>query len=136
MSTMNIESPNQKLNNAIKILTQPIVDNEMFLYINKQSLEKIIITESLKTYYTKNVDSENEKGYFKVYKRVVKRVGDFVLEINPDFSYPHTLISTIIEGAHHQRYFARHLPSLTELKEGSDDISIFYTHLVCKVIET
>lgn len=135
MVTMNVESNDQKLKNAIRLLTEPIKNDGAFLYIDKQSLEQIIITESFKTYHTKNVDTENEKGYFTIYKRVVKRVSDIILKINPGFCYPHTLISTIIEGAHHQRYFALHLPSLTDLNGDSGDMASFYAHLVFKVIE-
>ena len=35
------------------------------------------------------------------------------------------LVSTIIEGAHHQRYFAEHLPSLTDVEEGQNNIIRF-----------
>ena len=58
-----------------------------------------------------------------------------VLELNPKFEFPRMLISTVIEGAHQQRYFALHLPMLTDIKEGKDTISDFYNQLVFKVIE-
>jgi len=134
-ATINLNSPAHKLKAAIKILTQPITVDKSFSYINEVLLDKIIITESVKTYHTKDVDNKNEKGYFKTYKQVVKRVSDIVLEINPKFEFPHMLISTIIEGAHHQRYFAEHLPSLTDVNQGKDNISNFYTQMVFKVIE-
>jgi hypothetical protein len=44
------------------------------------------------------------------------------------------LISTVIEGANHQRYFAKHLPSLTDVKQGEDNISEFFSQLVFKII--
>jgi len=56
----------------------------------------------------------------------VQRVCDFVLEVNPKFEYPHMLISTIIEGAHHQKYFSKHLPSLTDVEEGKNSIVEFF----------
>jgi 23S rRNA C2498 (ribose-2'-O)-methylase RlmM len=92
-------------------------------------LNKIIIAESVKAYHTKQVDKENEKGFYKTYKRVVQRVCDFVLEINPQFKFPHMLVSTIIEGAHHQRFFSEHLPSLTDFEEGKNNIVEFYKQL-------
>ena len=93
-------------------------------------LNKIIISESSKAYHTKAIDSENKKGYYKTYKRVVQRVSDLVTEINPSYEFPHMLISTVIEGAHHQRYFSKHLPSLTDFEEGKNNIVRFYTDLV------
>ncbi len=134
-ATINIDSSDKKLKDAIKILTQPAATDPSFSHYDKILLDKIMITESIKTYHTKNVDSENKKGYFKIYKQVVNRVGNIVLELNPKFEYPHTLISTVIEGAHHQRYFAEHLPSLTDVDQKNGNISNFYIKLVFKVIE-
>ena len=48
-------------------------------------LNRIIIAESSKAYHTKDIDTENEKGYYKVYKRVVQRVSNMVKEINGEF---------------------------------------------------
>ena len=80
------------------------------------------------------MDKENEKGFYKTYKDVVERVSSFVLEVNPTYEYPHMLISTVVEGAHHQRYFSKHLPSLTDFEEGKNNIVRFYTDLVIKLI--
>ncbi|WP_457618301.1 TetR/AcrR family transcriptional regulator [Lutibacter sp.] len=134
-ATINIDSPIDKLKRTIKILTQPVVVDKSFTYINEVLLHKIIITESVKVFHTKDVDDENEKGYFKSYKRVVQRVSDMVLEINPKFKYPHMLISTVIEGANHQRYFAQHLPALTNVEKGKENIVEFYTDLIFKVVK-
>ena len=60
----------------------------------------------------------------------MQRVSDLVTEINPIYEFPHMLISTVIEGAHHQRYFSKHLPSLTDFEEGKNNIVRFYTDLV------
>ncbi len=134
-ATANINSPIDKLEKTIKILTQPVEVDKSFSYINEVLLHKIIITESVKVYYTKDVDDENEKGYFSSYKQVVQRVSDMVLEINPTFKFPQMLISTVIEGANHQRYFAQHLPALTNVEKGKDNIIKFYTDLVFKAIK-
>lgn len=134
-ATANRDSITQKLSEAIKILTQPINVDVLFPHINEKLLDQVIITESIKAYHTKDVDKENEKGFFKAYKQVVKRVSDLVLELNPKFEFPHMLISTIIEGAHHQRYFAKHLPSLTDINEGGNNISDFYSRMLFKCIE-
>lgn len=130
----NIDSPTQKLEEAIKVLTHPIAIDSSFSHINEIQLEKIIISESVKVYHRKDVDNANEKGYFKVYKRIVQRVCDVVLQINPKFEFPHMLITTVIEGVHQQRYFSQHLPSLTDFEKGKDNISKFYTQMVFKVI--
>lgn len=135
-ATLNINSPIEKLEKAIKILTEEVVEDNSFSYINEVILTKIIISESSKAYHTKEVDKENEKGFYKTYKNVVERVSSLVLEINPTFEYPHMLVSTVIEGVHHQRYFSKHLPSLTDFEEGKNNIACFYNDLVFKLIKT
>jgi len=40
----------------------------------------------------------------------------------------------MIEGAHFQRYFSKHLPSLTDTEIGKDTIVNFYTELIHKAI--
>jgi glycosyltransferase A (GT-A) superfamily protein (DUF2064 family) len=60
----------------------------------------------------------------------VQNVSDIVLEIAPNFQYPHMLISTTIEGAHQQHYFAEHLPALTDVDKEEDSIYKFYKQLI------
>jgi AcrR family transcriptional regulator len=132
--TVNIISLNEKLNTAIKLLVEPIQEDSDFSHINEVVLNRIVISESAKSYFTKKVGVDNKDGVFKVYKRLVQRVGDLVLAINPDFEYPNMLISTVIEGAHQQRYFGEHLPSLTNVRNGNKDISNFFIQMVFRTI--
>lgn len=128
--TTNVKSPIQRLNTAIELLTQPVLIDEDFSYINEVLLSEIIFSESIKAYHTKEVDEENKKGYFTTYQSVVQRVGEIILEVKPNFKYANMLISTVIEGAHQQKYFAEHLPSLTDLPEEKDAITTFYKKLI------
>mgnify|MGYP000320441277 CR=1 FL=1 len=134
-TTNNIVSSEQKLISAIKIITKRVTEDNTVSFVNEVLLNKIIIVESSKAYHTKDIDAENKKGYYLSYKRVVQRVSDIVLEVNSDFKFPHMLISTVIEGAHHQRYFSQHLPSLTDVIEGQNDVVNFYKHLVINAIK-
>ncbi|PCI34090.1 MAG: TetR family transcriptional regulator [Flavobacteriaceae bacterium] len=129
-ATTNIASPNERLKKSILILTQQVKEDNSFGYINEVLLGEIIFSESIKAYHTKNVDEENKRGCFKAYIGVVQRVSSIVLEIKPTYKYPHMLISTVIEGAHQQNYFAEHLPKLTDISKDSDAISVFYTEMV------
>lgn len=133
--TANVDSPRERLIRSIAILTNPISANYPETYLDERLLSRIIFTESVKAYHTKDVDDENKRGFFQTYKKVVQRISDLVLEVNPSYEYPHMLISTVIEGAHQQKYFAEHLPSLTDVKRGSDSVSEFYTKMVLQVIK-
>lgn len=132
MRLTNIEDPKERLKRAIKVLTESIEEDSQFADINEVKLSRIVIAESSKIYLIKNVEEENSLGFFSQYKEVVNRVSNLILEINPSYKYPHMLVSTIIEGANHQRYFAEHIPSLTDVLEGEDAITIFYQELALK----
>ena len=134
LHTMNIEDPTVKLRKSIRLLTEEIEEDSTFSRINEIKLNRIVNAESSKIYLSKKVDEDNASGFFLQYKEVVQRVSEFILEMNPEFKYPHMLISTVIEGAHHQRFFAEHLPRLTDVIEGEDAVSAFYINLVLKTI--
>ncbi len=135
-ATNNVTDSNQKLLTCLNILTQTVKKDNAFSFVNEILLSKIIITESSKAYHTKDIDIENEKGFYKSYKRVVQRVSAIVLEINPKFEFPNMLISTVIEGAHQQHYFSEHLPALTNFEKGKNNIVRFYSDLVLKTIQS
>lgn len=130
----NIESPEERLKRSIILLTSEVDESFSGLNIDVVKLSNIVIIESSKAYLTKDVDQENEEGIFLGYKQLVERVSDIVLEINPTFKYPNMLVSTVIEGAHNQRFFAEHLPRLTNQIKGEDAICEFYLQMVFKTI--
>ena len=129
---MNIDDPKERLKRAIKVLTERIEEDSQFADINEVKLNRIVIAESSKIYLIKDVEKENSLGFFSQYKEVVNRVSSIILEINHNYKYPHMLVSTIIEGANHQRFFAEHIPSLTDVFEGEDAITTFYQELALK----
>jgi AcrR family transcriptional regulator len=129
-ATANIDSAEERLKKSIDILTEPVLVDNAISQVNEVLLSKIIFSESLKVYHTKNVDEENKKGCFKAYKGVVQRLSNLILEINPKFKFPHMLISTMIEGAHQQKYFAEHLPALTDISKEENAIPVFFKTLI------
>lgn len=128
-ATANIENSLQKLIKAIAVVTEKIEDDEATDYINESVLNKIIIEEFSKTLQTREVDNENKKGYFIIYKRVINRIIGFVEDVNPDYPFAKSLISSIIEGALHQHFLKDHLKTITNCNEEISPMH-FYTHLV------
>ncbi|MDG1673196.1 MAG: TetR/AcrR family transcriptional regulator [Flavobacteriaceae bacterium] len=135
LETSKLNKVEDKIKMSIELLVADIKQDSNFSFINEVLLNKIIITESSKAYHTKDVDNENEKGFYKTYKQVVQRVSDFIIEYNPKYEFPHMLVSTIIEGAHQQRYFAEHLPALTDVEKGQNNIIRFYTNLIISTLK-
>ncbi len=137
ISTANINSPEQRLKIALRLLTTPLAQESRIPQVDEAALYRIVIAESQKVYLTKQVDEENKEGMFLSYKRLCKKVAGIVKEINPDYRYPTALISTVVESSYDQRYFANHLPSLTEIPiNQTDGITEYLTELVFKVIST
>ncbi len=132
----NIENCQSRLEKAIRILTEPVQLDNSFVHIDEVKLNNIISQEFSKIYLNKKVDDDNKDGYFSPYKTIVGIVSEIVSEINPNFPYPNMLVSTVIEGAHHQRFFAEHLPRLTNSVEGEDAVTEFYINLVLKTVIT
>lgn len=134
--TTNIDSPEEKLKRTICLLTRPAYEDLSFAHIDETKLHRIIIAESSKAYLTKAVDEENREGVFAGYKSLVARISNIILEINPVYKYPHMLVSTIIEGAHHQRFFAEHLPRLTNVIPGEDAVTGFYLEMAFRAVKS
>ena len=135
MAITNIESAEERLRRAVRVLVQVVEEDSNFSHINEVKLNRIIISESSKAYLNKHVDQENKEGFFLAYKELVQRVAEIIMELNPQYSYPHMLVSTIIEGAHLQRFYADHLPRLTDVIEGEDSATEFCLQTVFKAIK-
>ena len=116
-ATTNILDPKEKLKIAITIVTEKVTDDENTAHINEAVLNKIIIAEFTKTLHTKEVDQENKEGFFLIYKRVITRIVAIVNEVNPNYPYSKSLISSVVEGSLHQYFLKEHLKSITDCNE-------------------
>ncbi len=134
--TNNVASAEERLRIALQVVSQPHRFQLDLLTLDAEALHRIVIAESAKAYLSKEVDADNKEGYFLSYKRFCGRIADIVREINPSYPFPTALISTLVESAHHQVFFAQHLPRLTEIKKGNeDDITVFLTDVAMRVLK-
>ncbi len=134
--TTNISSPDIRLEKSIALVASNTKSNLFIEGIEIKKLHQIIISESVKSYLTKDVDKANKKGAFYNYKQFVERISKIIKEINPDYQYPQMLLTTIIEGAHLQVFFGEHLPRLTNKQKSTDYISKFYINLALQSIKS
>ena len=77
-------------------------------------------------------------GYFTPYKVLNQKIAAIILAVNPNFTYPKTLASNLLEMANNQMYFAEHLPKLTDLKmqDGKmEELEQMLSFFVFKLIE-
>ncbi|MBC5992838.1 TetR/AcrR family transcriptional regulator [Pontibacter cellulosilyticus] len=136
--TQNIAGPRERLGRAIEIITKAgEADDPGVTYIDERILHRVIVAEASKVYHTKEVDAENKDGYFLEMKRFCHYLAQIVLEINPDYRYPHAIISTMLEAAQQQVFYALHLPSLTDIKaEQYNETVIFLKQTVFAAIDS
>lgn len=128
-ATANILDANEKLKKAITIVTEKVKDDSSTVYINESILNKIIIAEFTKTLHTKEIDAENKEGFFLIYKRVISRIITIVNEVNPEYQYAKSLVSSIVEGSLHQYFLQEHLKSITDCNDGLTPTD-FYLNLI------
>ncbi len=133
----NIKDPIVKLKTVIKLLATSVEDDSKTLYVDESILHQIIITEGTKAYLTKRVSEDNKDHLFKPYKDLCAVIGNMILECNPEYKYPKSLASTIIEMAHFQNFFMNNLPSLTDFGQDKNEseIVVFLEDLVFSSIK-
>lgn len=128
VATTTISDPNEKLKNAITIVTEKSTTDTNIEHINESILNKIIISEFTKTLQTKEIDQENKEGFFLIYKRIINRIAAIVNEVNPNYPYAKSLVSTIVEGSLHQHFLTQHLKTITNCNETGSSTQ-FYLNL-------
>ena len=124
----------RRLEEAIGLIASPIpedLDSE-FPY---SALVDLINAEGPKVYLTKMVDEENKEGVFVAYKTLCETLSQLILNINPEYPFAHSLASTIIESAHDQLFFSKHLPRLTDIDtDNVEMLNEFLLHTVASAI--
>jgi AcrR family transcriptional regulator len=127
----NMTEPEMKLKRLIELLTIPEKD-ENNDFISEYEAFKLVMWEASKTYLTRNVTTDNQDKLFKPYKDLCSRFSDIIKEYSPDYKFPHTLASTVLEMSHMQKFFMHNLPSLTDFGNDKNDNRLleFLQHLL------
>jgi AcrR family transcriptional regulator len=131
--TYSINDNKEKLIKAIEILCRTTKEDSKFSHINEVVLNNIIINENSKSFLTKEVDQENKEGYFVIYKRIISRLRDIIIENNSNYTFPSSLATTIVDGSLHQHFLKDHFSSMTDCK-GKMKPSDFFTNLTLNTL--
>jgi AcrR family transcriptional regulator len=133
----NLKNPEDKIKKVIKLLlANP--DNIIGAGdIDTEALHAIVIQESSKAYLNKDVDEANSVKLFQPYKDLCTRIAGIISEYNPDYEFPRSLSSTLIETTHFQEFFMQHLPRLTDfgLTKDKEALHRFLNDLVFSVLK-
>jgi len=136
LALTNIVDPRERLRLALHELTRPIERDGRIPHIDEAVLYRVVVAESSKVYLHRDVTTENRDGLFLSYKRLCGAVANLIVGVSPTYAYPVALVSTVVESSHLQRYFAQHLPRLTDVDRSRTDRSTteFLTEMVFKTI--
>lgn len=134
IATANISQPLEKLLKAIEVVTQIIQDDPKTPHIDESVLSRIVVSEFNKTLFTKEVDKENQEGYFMVYLRIIERITVMIEQVNPEYPFSKTLASSIINGNLHQNFLKDHFTSITNLSQNTP-ITDFYSEIIVKLLK-
>jgi AcrR family transcriptional regulator len=132
-NTNNVTEANVKLKTIAAVLTWQLSSQHATQQnINLEDLHDIIIAESSKVYLTKHVTEDNKEQLFKPYKNLCLRISEVILAYNPNYLFPKSLASTVIEMAHYQDFFMKNLPSLTDFGNESNlkSVQLFIEELL------
>jgi hypothetical protein len=125
IETNAVEDSSKKLLKAIKVLTLRPRNISYYSNLDQLKLRNIVISEFTKSYHHKHVDSDNDDGNFKNYKRLILRLVEMIKQANPDYLYPKSLACQIIEGALQQYFMQRHFRSLADSTDDEKVYSFF-----------
>lgn len=127
--TANIQDPAVRLERGIRSVIEPVTEKGGFAFLDLRALYRIAVSESSKAYMTKEVDGEHKEGCFSSYKRICDRLRELITTVRADHPYPALMASNVLEGSMVQRFFAEHIPSLTE-KNARDRMQEHFVDLV------
>lgn len=116
-SLTNIRVPEERLRICLKIISGMKKTENGFYPVDQDALQRIVIGEMDKTYFTKSVDADLRDGLLTSFNDTCKKISRIVKEINPKYQYPNSLVSTAIQAANHQLFYCQHLPGLSDIKE-------------------
>ena len=133
----NNSDKHEKLKIIIDLLTHELPESSGQFEYNKKYLNHIVIAESSKTYLVKDITEINKNEVFKPYKDLCARIAKVISEYNPNYKYPRSLSTTIIETSHHQQFFSVNLPKLTDVNsiKNSEFTNQFIEDFLFKIVD-
>lgn len=133
--TNNLSSAEKRLEKALMLITGEDEGHSVNPGFDLITLGRVVCYESDKSILNREVDKSNDEGAFQNYQSFVGAVAGIVQELAPRYRFSRMLVSTVIEGVHFQKFFADHLPALTDVGKNKDYIKKFFYEMVIKTIK-
>lgn len=129
--TSNIYDKQKTLKRTVKGITETPTQDDTFGFINEKELHYIIVQKYVKTFQTKDVDEENENGYFIIYRRLIKRLSKVISNYKPTSQHLMTTTNMVVQGFLKQNFQHEHFPQLSDFDgQEKEPVSCFFQHLI------
>lgn len=119
-STMEISDPKEKLKKAVNLVDGNIEYDHAFQHIDEKKLYILVSSGLNRSFYTKDLESERESGFFAGFVNFSTRFSSFISAVNPDYNNPKLLSSTIIETIFYKKFISKNFPSLNDFKNSEN----------------
>jgi len=136
--TKAIEDPRNKLKTAISNLVRIPAAAHSQSILDMHKLQRIVNEQFYKIIRTKSISEQNASGYFESYKKLCSAMASMFNNIDSSFKYPMTMATAVVEMSINNNYCCNHLPSLTEIKCGSnqkDQIEMMIQYFCERLLE-
>lgn len=133
----NVLDKKERLKIIVSLLTHEFTESTSQSDYNKKLLNQIVIAESSKVYLIKEVAKINKDEVFKPYKDLCGKIAEVISDYNPNYKYPRSLSTTLIETSHHQQYFSANLPKLTDASSHTNPefTTLFIEDFLFKILD-
>jgi AcrR family transcriptional regulator len=130
---IGVHTSEDKIIKAIEIFCNPHLPSKQNSFVDMSELHQLIIQEGVTT----NLWGESHQtDDHSSQKRLIQYLSEVILSINPNYSYPKTLISTMIHTCHLQLLFCTHLPYYTDISaEDLKGVVSFVSGLILSTIK-
>ena len=138
MRILNVKNSEEKLEVVLQIITYNFDSDDNLLDFNLDKLNAIVISESSKVYLVKEVDQINKELAYSPLKSYCLYISQLIKEFKPEYEFPNSLASTLLETSHNQQFFSEHLNTLTdnsEIKQHQLYVMEYLNHLLFNVLK-
>lgn len=135
----NITTPEEKLKVCIHLLagTRKFISVSS---IDTNALQRIVISELDKTYLSRSIDKDYRNGLLDPFKETCSILSSLVREVNPQYPFPNSLVSTVLNAVTHQPFYSEHMPSFSDItadnKHRNERLYDFVESFVFKTIQS
>ncbi len=121
-ATANIRDPKEQLQKAVKELSTRIPKGHESPQMEEDLLQELVFNDSWKAFDTNLPNSCNPKSYYLAYEDLCDRLAKIIHSCDKAYKTPKALSSALIDTAHRQMFFQKHLSHISDIGKTNKSI--------------